>query len=111
MKKLNLIKESTDKSYNGSAVYKVYEISGYEVTVEHFEFANGAVCDNVYVEKNYLDKYLPEIYFHSLANNGKGEFKIQTTGYGTMTPAEIKQMIAKYEEAIDVVETLTKTFC
>lgn len=40
----------------------------------------------------------------------KSEFKIQTTSYGALEPAEIQEVIKGYETAMKVVEILTKEF-
>ena len=58
------------------------------------------------------EKYLPRIYYSDdLGIDGiTPKFTIQTTSYGDLDPEEIKEMIKGYEEAIEVVEALTKKF-
>ena len=67
------------------------------------------------VEVSYEDRtenYIPEIYYQDdFYGKSKPRFEIQTTAYGTKSPEEIQKVIAGYQEAVEVVELLTKHFC
>lgn len=88
----------------------IYDIGGYEVS--YLRASKGAErTERICVDKTDFDRYLPTIYStDDIFGNGKKGFEIQTTAYGAMSPAKIKEVVAGYEEALEVVEILTKEF-
>lgn len=85
---------------------KGYELGGYEVTVTTYD--SGLQYINVRTDKQ--NRYQPEIYpREDMADNVIG-FAIQTTSYGALRPDEIRKVIEAMEEAIEVVNVLTKAF-
>ena len=93
--------ETTDEKY------EIYTIGRYGVDVTTYK--NGDKYIRVFItDRN--DRYLPEVYCIINRKSKIIEFKIQTTSYGSLTPDEIKQVIAGYNEALEVVEILTKEF-
>ena len=56
------------------------------------------------------EEYLPEIYVIDDGEMHVFGFEIQTTSYGSLSAEETKKMIAGLNEAIEVVEILTKEF-
>jgi hypothetical protein len=87
--------------------YEIYEIGKYGVEVTTYE--NGDKYIRVFVtDRN--DRYIPEIYCTINRKSKAIEFSIQTSSYGSLSADEIKQVIAGYNEALEVVEILTKEF-
>lgn len=87
----------------------------YTVVRSITRFEDGDIFKRIFVNISYEDRhdnYFPEIYYDDdILAEQKGEFKIQTTSYGSMSPDEIKKVIAGYQEAIEAVEILTQNFC
>lgn len=111
--KLEMVNERYVNKPNCVAVEKLFRIGSYEVEVTKYTYVTGDIHirRRISVEKNYGEHYLPEIYFRDNELTGEaGEFVIQTTSYGSLKPAEIKNIIAGYETAVEVVEILTKEF-
>lgn len=55
-------------------------------------------------------EFFPEIVYHDDLFGDAAEFRIQTCAYGAKTVAEIEQVITGYQEAVEVVKVLEKTF-
>lgn len=105
MKELKLIETRTKDIYRE----ETYEIGDYTVIVE---FVNGEV-DRISVKEDWNKEYVPPIYFgydSIFAKHEKQQFKIQTVAYGAKDITEIQKVIEGYQNAIEVVEVLTKTF-
>lgn len=109
---------SHKEKIDGSKKYERDEYtlgSHYTVVRNITRFEDGDKLIRIHVDLSYEDRYnnyFPEIYYENDDLAGQnGEFKIQTTAYGTMNPDEIKKVIAGYQEAIEAVEILTKKFC
>lgn len=63
------------------------------------------------VRKESREEYLPDIYCRVNDDNGDVlGFEIQTTSYGALLPEEIKKMVEALNEAVEIVEILTKHF-
>lgn len=108
--------ESGTKFYEGGEVRRFdrFEIGGYTVnklTVMNnaegkVEYTSISVCPDM------EERYLPEIrYEDGFWTTEKPKFTIQTTAYGALDSAEIHKVVAGYQQALQVVEVLTKNFC
>lgn len=87
----------------------------YSVEVYNIFKDGEEIYRRVGVEVSYEDRhenYIPEIYYQDdFYGESKPRFEIQTTAYGAKSPEEIQKVIAGYQEALEVVELLTKHFC
>lgn len=62
------------------------------------------------VRKEVGGEYLPDIYSRDNDDGDVIGFEIQTTSYGAISAEETKKMIAALNEAVEIVEILTKHF-
>lgn len=79
--------------------------NNYTVYVNTYE--DGHLCVDI---KEKRDEYVPLIYARSELFGELSGFEIQTTSYGSLSAEEIKKMVAALNEAVEVVEILTKEF-
>lgn len=82
-----------------------YEIGNYKVKALTYSWGR-----RVEVSSQSRERYLPDIYCRI---DDEGEivgFEVQTTSYGALPIEEVKKVIDGLNEAIEVVEILTKTF-
>ena len=82
-----------------------YEIGNYQVKALTYSWG-----DRVEVRGTNKERYLPDIYCRT---DDEGEivgFEVQTTSYGALPADEIKKVIDGLNEAIEVVDILTKEF-
>lgn len=86
----------------------VLELGHYRVICTTVEYKNGDVTEDMMIREDPNVEYLPEIYYEDLW--GEEKFEIQTTSYGALSPDEIRKVVAGYQEAMLVVETLQKNF-
>ena len=89
----------------GDKKCETYRIGRY--TVKLVRYIDGSIY--IAVGKERAD-YLPEIYGRSNYEGTVLGFEIQTTSYGALSVEETKKMIDGLNEAIEVVEILTKEF-
>ena len=98
--------ELIGKDYDGES----YKCGNYEIMrktwgkTQHFTIyaANAQLAD---------DRYCPEIFDRPDREfGGTKEFVIQTTSYGALNVEEMQRMIARLNEAIEVVKVLTEQF-
>ena len=76
---------------------------------------NYQIADLCYVDDGIVQfaviadrkKMQPEIYFHT-QRNGKQEFKIQTTAYGSLSMQEYTQFINSCNDAYNMCKELSK---
>lgn len=87
--------------------YDLYVIGKYEVCVTTFESGYRYIDTRV---DRIDNRFIPEIYCRDDFEGHILGFEIQTTSYGALSADEIKQVIAGYNEALEVVEILTKEF-
>lgn len=84
-------------------------VGQYRIERDLIEFDNGSTRErlDIYPE----GEYLPNIIFNR-RRNGQNvhEFKIETVTYGSLSPDELKKVIAGYEHALEVVEVLNNEF-
>lgn len=113
---LELVKidERTKIKLQGGIVYEAtfYEIGRYQV--EHYvkTLESGKVFDRVNVCPDWTEEYLPEIEFDDEYEGHEWRrFYIQTASYGPLEPDDIREVVAGYQEALEVVEVLTEAFC
>ena len=60
---------------------------------------------------NKVDDYAPDIYhYEDINGENSGEFKVQTTSYGSLAPDDYKMFIKAVTHAADVVVALTEYF-
>lgn len=83
-------------------VRKVAQVSDDGSRYEYFTVNPG--------EQQY-NAILPSIYYSDGFGKGEREFTINTTAYGALKPDLIQMIVEGYQEALAVVETLTKEFC
>lgn len=83
-----------------------YTIGSYKVVRDRVQYKSG----NVYEHFSLMSakEYAPQIVYRRREDV---KFLIQTTAYGAMTVGEIEEIISGYQEAVEVVEVMTKTFC
>lgn len=81
-----------------------YEIGDYEVIARTYSWGR-----RVEVSTVNRERYLPDIYCRTDGGEIVG-FKVQTTSYGTLPVDEVKKVVDGLNEAIEVVEILTKAF-
>ena len=82
-----------------------YEIGGYKVRALTYSWGK-----RVEVSSASKERYLPEIYCRT---DDEGEilgFEVQTTSYGALPVDEVKKVIDGLNDAIEVVDILTKAF-
>lgn len=92
-----------------------YRIGNYVVYRFLHHYNNGTTYENFEIQANPEINFLPDIYYNKYSIKGNDfvqsrEFKIQTSSYGSLHPAEIQQIIDGYKEALDVVNILTEKF-
>lgn len=88
-----------------------YAIGNYNVARDTKTYENGRTYEQFEISANCEKRFIPTIYFHqSFFDGEEKEFKIQTTSYGSLSPAEIQEVIDGYQEALEVVKTLTNEF-
>lgn len=87
--------------------YEHYTIGRYEIDLTTYKSGNRYINTRVDREDN---RYIPEIYCIDNLDGKILRFEIQTTSYGALNADEIKKVIAGYNEALEVVEILTKEF-
>lgn len=88
---------------------KVYDIGNYKVTVD---WEDGKI-DDILAREDWRAEYVPEISLRGNRcwdDNKKLRFEIQTVAYGAKEVEDIQKVIKGYEEALEVVEILTKEF-
>ena len=86
---------------------KCYRVGSYEVS--HLSYDSG--WEDIQIRADRTNRYQPEIYSRCDMETGKIlGFHIQTTSYGALPAEEIRKVMAGYEEAMMVVEILTKEF-
>lgn len=111
MMKLELVKEVNKQYGDAMTVIQAYRIGAYEVEVQTNTYQDGAEWRNIQVRKDSSARFLPDVYFDNGSENDKPDrFIIQTSGYGSMDPDGIREVIAGYEQAMAVVECLTVEF-
>lgn len=98
------LKLTETKNVNDKVV-ELYEIARYTVKVVNHEWGYKSIA----VKKGIGD-YLPDIYCRDDIEGNVIAFEIQTTSYGSLETEEIKKMVAGLNEAVEVVEILTKEF-
>lgn len=104
MMKLTLVK--TKELENKK--FELYTIGKYEVCAS--TYGDGGKLVTVSINK-FEHEFMPEICTRD--NLFRGEiygFEIQTTAYGSLNSDDIRKVIAGYNEALEVVEVLTKEF-
>lgn len=103
-------KEAQDK--NGRYERDIYEIGNYQVIRDLSVYESGKIHERFSVNPNRKMDYLPEIYFNYdiFGDNDTKEFRIQTTSYGSLSPADIQKVIDGYNEAVKVANVLTDIF-
>lgn len=63
-------------------------------------------------EDSSNNRYLPPVSYDSgFFSGGTPKFEIQTIAYGALGVDEIRKVMAGYQEAVELVELLTKSFC
>lgn len=99
--------EIREKKLNNKHFIK-YEIGGYTVDVHTYDSG----WRNIAVTAPWNERYMPSIYTRDdLMGDGHIiGFEIQTTSYGALPVEEIRKVIECYENAVRVVEILTKEF-
>lgn len=105
MKTLELVKIFEDDNYRS----EVYVIGSYEVIRYIKTYENG----EKYISYSFRcdDEFIPELFYQNNKwKNKENCFVISTTTYGALDAENIKKVVAGYEEALEVVETLTKQF-
>lgn len=92
-------------------IYGEYTCGGYNIERWVRKANNGETYTRICIYNKDAIEYQPDIYYHD-ETCGKKEprFEIQTHGYGTKSPEEIKKVIAGYEYALDAVEEMTHWF-
>jgi len=109
--------EHSSKEENGM----IYEATTYELS-EHYKlekydtiYSNGEKATTFYVKfvdyTEAKENYMPDIIYNYYRMDSKKVFEVRTTTYGSLDSEEIKKFIAAYQEAAEVAEILTKTFC
>ena len=90
----------------------IYEFGNYQVIRDLSIYESGKTHERFSVNPNRKMDYLPEIYFNYdiFGDADTREFRIQTTSYGSLSPADIQKVIAGYNEAVEVVSILTEKF-
>ena len=101
----------TDQKTGRKTECQAFRVGRYEVDQTTVTFVDGESYTIIRVAGDWNERYLPEIYYCDGPMYEKAHFRIQTTSYGWLEPEEIKEVIAKYQEAVEVVEVLTKEFC
>nr|DAH73213.1 MAG TPA: hypothetical protein [Caudoviricetes sp.] len=110
MMELKLMNTKKREKEDISVEYRLYELNPYKIEVSHHTCGDDT-WNNIFISKDYNERFLPDIYFEdNMFGERKSEFKIQTTSYGALEPAEIQEVIKGYETAMKVVEILTKEF-
>lgn len=88
-----------------------YTIGNYKIIKEIAIYESGKTVEQFEIRKNREKDFLPDIYCNPRFSKGKIEgFKIQTTSYGSLSPAEIQEVIDGYQETLEVVNILTDKF-
>lgn len=88
-----------------------YTIGSYNVARDTKTYENGITYEQFEIKANREKRFIPTIYFYqSIFDGEEKEFKIQTTSYGSLSPAEIQEVIDGYQEALEVVNSLTDKF-
>lgn len=88
-----------------------YTIGNYNVARDTKTYEDGKTYEQFEISANCEKRFIPTIYFHqSFFDGEEKEFKIQTTSYGSLSPAEIQEVINGYQEALEVVNILTDKF-
>ncbi len=106
---LKLISEKKKERDGNTFSRKDYTISNYEVIIEDACYG-GELCRNISVRANGI--YLPPIYFEDdFLGQGKAHFEIGTVSYGSMKQEEFKKFLTAQYTALEVVETLNRSFC
>lgn len=82
-----------------------YEIGNYKVKALTYSWGRRVEVGSVSRER-----YLPDIYSRTDDGGKIVGFKVQTTSYGALPVGEVKKVVDGLNEAIEVVEILTKTF-
>lgn len=108
---LRKISERNKIDLSDNTVYEniTYEIGDYEVEHIITTFEDGTVWDRVQVNNPFDLDFIPQIYFEAVGTDR--EFLVETKPYGELQIEDIKEIIDGYQQAIDVVEILTKEFC
>ena len=116
--KMELVKinerTKTDEENGVTYIGTEYSIGDYQVERIEKHYKDGEMVENIHVSASWEDrneKFLPEIYFNDdWFGTKKKHFDIQTSSYGALAPEEIEKVIAGYQQAVEVVETLTDKF-
>lgn len=82
-----------------------YEIGNYKVKALTYSWG----C-RVEVGSLSRERYLPDIYSRTDDEGKIIRFEVQTTSYGALPVDEVKKVVDRLNEAIEVVEILTKAF-
>lgn len=114
--KLKYTKISSGKSYDGTTYRKEvrpYEISDYMVNDITRIYENGTTDHSITISVEHNNKYTPEIYtlYEENSLTKIKEFKITTTSYGSLFLDEYKEFLKAQNDAMEVVEILTKKYC
>lgn len=107
----------TETAANGDSYEETrFFVGDYYVVTERVtrKKESGETWRRIFVSASYEGErkyYLPQIRFEDgFLSDEKPGFEIQTAAYGAKSPAEIKKIIAGYEEAVEVVSVLEKHF-
>lgn len=82
-----------------------YEIGNYKVKALTYSWGR-----RVEVSSLSRERYLPDIYCRTDDEGETVVFEVQTTSYGALPVDEVKKVVEGLNEAIAVVEILTKSF-
>jgi len=109
---LKFIEHLEEQDNNGKYERDIYEIGNYQIIRDLSIYKSGKTHERFGVNPNREKDYVPEIYFnYDIFGDDKArEFKIQTTSYGSLSPADIQRVIDGYKEAVEVVNILTDKF-
>ncbi|NDO19458.1 hypothetical protein FMM68_07285 [Lachnospiraceae bacterium MD329] len=88
-----------------------YTIGNYKIIKDTTIYENGKTFEQFDINKNCEKRFIPTICFYqNFVDGEEKEFKIQTTSYGSLSPAEIQEVIDGYQETLEVVNILTDKF-
>lgn len=96
---------------NTTIVKEIYEIGHYEVERTTETYEDATTKEWFRTGRDTAAEFIPEIDFQSdPAETPESEFVVITPGRWTLTAKELEQLIAGYQEALDVVRILTEAF-
>lgn len=110
--KLKFIEHKEAQDENGRYERDIYIVENYQVIRDLSIYESGKTHERFAINPNREMEYIPEIYFNYdiFGDADTREFRIQTTSYGSLSPADIQKVIAGYNEAVEVVSILTEKF-